>query len=151
MAAHSSKQWLPVPTLRYSAAQRARIAIWVVLVVACGNVYLLADAVRRWWREEPVAWQPEPYIEHLALLRESLPRDSRIGYVSTVLHDEGSRRRDLFLVRYALAPRCVLAGSDAELVLVYGAAATAVELHPQMALVRDLGNGFQLYRRLRAP
>jgi hypothetical protein len=134
-----------------SAERRARLAIWIVLLVASSNATLLADAVRRWSRARPEPWQPEAYAEPLDLVRASLPADSQIGYVNTAVRDEVRRRRDLFLVRYALAPRCVTRGSDPSLVLAYGAERDALAARAGMTLVRDFDNGFALYRQPGSP
>ncbi len=140
------RKW-PLSTWAGSAPRRARVATWLVLLVACGNLPLLGDAVRRWYRARPQPWQPESYIARLASLRDTLQPDSRIAYVNLALSDEATRRRDLFLVRYALAPRCVTGAGDQALVLTYGGGPEVRASLGGMTLERDLGNGFALYQR----
>lgn len=123
--------------------QRARLAVGVLLAVSVANAYLIGKDV---WRlldpGESIAWEVAPYIEQLAALRQRLPPDARISYVSTIA-EAADNKRDLFLARYALAPRCVVSDGDAPLRLVHGAPASAADA---AMLVVDLGNGFRLYQ-----
>jgi hypothetical protein len=132
-----------LPDWRLTPLRRTRLAVGTLLAVSVANAYLIGKDV---WRllapGEEIAWEVMPYIEQLAPLREQLPADARISFVSAVAEAAGSKR-DLFLTRYALAPRCVVPDGDAPLLLVHGAPAAAAEA---AMLVVDLGNGFRLYR-----
>jgi len=131
--------------------QRARVAITALLLVACGNLYLVKDVGQLWRPDDASGGAPEAYIEALAALQPLLPPDAHIGYVNPTLHSDSARKRDLFLVRYALVPRCIAPGSEFALVLVGGDAPGGVGSGAATQLLADLGNGFRLYQRVAPP
>lgn len=130
-----------------SAAQRARLAVSLLLLVAAGNAHLGIHTLQKLDKTKE-GGAPDPYIAALADVRRRLPSDARVGYLNTNLTDADKRKRDLFLVRYAVAPVCLAEGAQSSLVLVNGNAT----LDPQRAggsageLLEDFGNGFRLYR-----
>lgn len=134
--------------LALTAHRRARLAIGILLAVAAGNAYLGPKALLRIGTAKHGA-TPAPYIAALAELRALLPPDARIGYANPDIADAAVRKRDQFLTRYALAPRCVGAVPQSAWLLIGGASTPASAA--TVGLVRDLGNGFRLYRRLQPP
>lgn len=125
--------------------QRVRVAVAALLLVSCGNLYLVKDVAQLWRPDEEGGGEPAAYIEKLAALQRLLPPDAHIGYVNPTVQSDSASRRDLFLTRYALVPRCVAAGMEFPLLLVRGDAPIAVS--SGATLLNDLGNGFRLYRR----
>jgi hypothetical protein len=139
------------PLSSLTPPQRARLAIAALLLVSCGNLYLVEDVVQLWRPEDASGREPDAYIEKLAALQALLPPDAHVGYVNPTLRSDSASKRDLFLVRYALVPRCVAQGSELALVLVGGDAPGAVGSGAPTQLRADLGNGFRLYQRLAPP
>ena len=138
-----------VPGLLLTPQQRARVALSALLLVSAGNAYLGVNAVEKVGTPKR-GGTPDPYIEEFAELRRLVPPDARIGYLNLSLTDPAHRKRDLFLARYALAPRCVVADLFPPLLLVGGEASIDVGAGP-VELLSDLGNGFRLYRHLTPP
>jgi hypothetical protein len=130
--------------------QRARLAVAILLVVAAGNAYLGPKALLRIGMSKH-GGRPDPYIAELAGLRGLLPPDARIGYANPGISDAAVRKRDQFLTRYALAPRCVGPAPLPPWLLVGGDASPGSAASAEVALVRDLDNGFRLYRHLPPP
>jgi hypothetical protein len=130
-------------------SQRARLAITALLLVAAANLYLLQDVAQLWRPDDSSGAEPAAYLAKLAPLQQLLPPDAQLGYINPSLHNDAASKRDLFLTRYALVPRCVVAGSEPPLVLVAGDA--PADLVPAATLLSDVGNGLRLYRRSAAP
>lgn len=136
--------------LALTAQQRARLAIAILLTVAAGNAYLGPKALVRIGMPKH-GGTPDPYIEELAELRALLPPDAQIGYANPSISEAAVRKRDQFLTRYALAPRCVGPAPLPPLLLVGGDWAPGSAASAEVELVRDLGNGFRVYRHLQPP
>ncbi|MEO8606046.1 MAG: hypothetical protein ABI629_25980 [bacterium] len=132
-----------------TAQQRTRFALGLLLLVAAGNAHLIvAELMRLWDPGDDLTWEVQPYIERLAELRRQLPLDAHVLYHPEGGVLEGDGRRELFLVRYALAPRCVTGSGAAPLVLVHGAPGDDLR---GMTPVIDVGGGFRLYAEKAAP
>lgn len=133
---HTARSLLATPQ------RRAYLALALLLGACAGNLYLARD-VARLWKPEPLLWEPEPYIERLAAVGTALPPDARLGYVNRA-HATAPSERDLFAVRFALTPRCVVAGPDAPYLLVQDVPGTDIDSGGRAVLVDEPSRGLKL-------
>lgn len=124
--------------------QRARIAVAGLLLACAGNAYLVRDLARLRRPERWQQWEPGPYLERLAAVRDALPVDARVGYLNLTYGDIASLKHDLFVTRFALAPRCVLSGTDAPYLLVQGEHAADVASGDRVVVLEDRARGVRL-------
>ena len=127
---------------------RVRLALLLVLLYAGGT------AVR--WLQRAAQWPERPGSDEItasdrrfALLRPHLPAHGTVGYVGDP-PPEGPTAlphfRRYLLAQYALAPVVVLETGEPELVVGnFDSSGTTL---PGLELVRDFGDGLQLYRRV---
>jgi hypothetical protein len=137
----------------YPARILAGIAITVVLgVVAAFQFYfLLAD----YSRTSPDAYKIEQQIERYAGVREMLPADTVLGFISDVPFGEAAGSADFFGAQYALAPLLLVEESDQrkqEWVVssfVKRPDVDEIERTRGLKLVKSFGTGVWLFRRAR--
>ena len=88
---------------------------------------------------------------YYAQLKPYLPSRGRIGIVQAAAPHTTGQEREYYFLQYALAPRLLVPGSDAEFVIACGppsAAATLLDLS-KFVVVRQFYDDFALYRRVR--
>jgi hypothetical protein len=137
----------------YPARVLLGIAIAVVLsVTGAFQLYLL---LTDYSRTSPDAYKIEQQIERYAGVREMLPPDTVLGFISDVPFEKASGSADFFGAQYALAPVLLVEESDQrkqEWVVssfVKRPDVAEVERSRGLKLVRSFGKGVWLFRRAR--
>lgn len=95
--------------------------------------------------------QVQSYIERYAELRTLLPAHGIIGYVSDDAATPPLNRDRFYMTQYALAPLIVVQDSNQALIICNvedSTDASRVCQRPGLVLVRDLGNGLALLRKV---
>jgi hypothetical protein len=137
----------------YPARVLIGIAITVVLgVIAAFQSYsLLTD----YSRTNPDTYKIEQQIERYAGVREMLPPETVLGFISDVPFGDEGGSADFFGAQYALAPLLLVEESDRrkqEWVVssfVKRPDVEEIERTRGLKLVRNFGKGVRLFRRAR--
>jgi len=124
--------------------RRVSLAIGLLLAVSAFNVALIGKDVQRLRHPgtDPLR-DPAPYLADLAGLAP-LPPDVPLAFASPDAASAAQIERELFLIRYALAPRCVQLDAAAPMLLVRG---TSTVLPPGGWAPRATFGAFHLYAR----
>ena len=81
-----------------------------------------------------------------------LPLPGRVGIVQSAPPGTPAQQREYYFLRYALAPRLIVPGTDEEFVIMCGPASAAGSLLDlsRFVAVRQFDSDFTLYRRVRS-
>jgi hypothetical protein len=96
------------------------------------------------------SYKPEEadYESRLKEIREMLPKEGTVGYVTDEAMDPFEKTRYFYLTQYGLCPLIVVSGKEHPFVIAYSRGFQHPE-EPQfqgLVLVRDFHDGIRLYR-----
>lgn len=134
-----------------SKRSRRNLALCMVFVIVFpfaiyANIKMATKEVRRLNRSCGV--EETDYERRLGPVREMLPKEGVVGYVTDEAMDPLEKTRYLYLTQYSLCPLIVVKGKDQPFVIAYSKDVRTTT-GPQvqgLTLTRDFGDGIRLYR-----